>query len=122
MPQKSELVIYQVTLPEKDGFDVTAFVVEDPDFDARTSFDSVEFADEIKAWERDEWRGVGVIVEASRGGIVLGDASIWGSAYGRFGGKHVEPIGEDGSDNSGYLEEQINEALDAAKAKLAEIN
>jgi hypothetical protein len=122
MPYSHENVLYQVTLPPRDGFDLTVFVVDDPDFDAHTQYDQNMFADLIKAWERDEWQGVGTIVEASRGGVTLGDASIWGSEYGEIDGKHVQPIGDDGTDNIGYLEEKIVEAITAAKAKLAEIS
>ena len=122
MPHSHENVIYQVSLPPRDGFDLTVFIVEDPDFDPRTEYDENEFADLITAWDRDEWQGVGTVVEAARGGITLGDASIWGSEYGQIDGNHVQPIGEDGTDHIGYLEEKITEAISAAHAKLAEIS
>lgn len=121
MPETTERVIHQAQLPTQDGFDLTAYVVEDDDFDPRKENWDSSLADQIAAWERDEWRGVGTIVEASRGGVVLGDASIWGSVYGTVDGAHVEPLSEDGTDHTGYLPELIDEALTAARAKLAEI-
>lgn len=122
MPHNHENIIYQVSLPPRDGFELTAFIVDDPDFDAREQYDQDAFADHIESWKRDEWKGVGTIVEAARGGVTLGDASIWGSEYGEIDGKHVQPIGDDGTDHFGYLDDLIGEAVDAAKTKLGEIS
>lgn len=121
MPDNHENVLYHVDLAPRDGFDLRAYVVDDPDFDAATSYDEDVFAEHIAAWRRDEWQGVGVIVEASREGVVLGDASIWGSEYGDVDGKHVQPIGADGSDDFGYLAGLIGDAVSAARETLTKI-
>ena len=64
---------------EHDGFTVTITVVPDSDsspFDA----DCYSAAD-IDAWRRDEWFYVGYVYTASRAGVALGEASIWGSEW-----------------------------------------
>lgn len=122
MPYPSESILYSVELPAQEGFDLTAYVVEDTDGDAEQLYDNKEFADLIKAWKNDEFRFVGVVVEASHEGVTLGDASIWGSEYGNIDGKHVQPIGDDGSDRIGYLPDLIREAIGAAREKLNQIN
>lgn len=122
MPYSSESVVYSVKLPAQDDFDLIAYIVEDTDADAESQYDNKELADLIKAWKNDEFRFVGVIVEASREGVTLGDASIWGSEYGDIDGKHVQPIGDDGKDNIGYLPDLIREAIGAAREKLNQIN
>jgi hypothetical protein len=65
----------------------------------------------LRAWCNDDWYYVGVIVTASRDGIELGRASLWG-------------IADEGDDESAsYIgataEELASEAIREAKAKLA---
>jgi len=121
MPHNRIPVVYEVGLPSRDGFDLRAYIVDDPDFDATTSYAAAEFADLVEAWKRDEWQGVGLIVEASRAGTVLADASIWGMEYGDINGKHVQPIEEDGTDNTGYLNQTIADAISEAQSQLARL-
>lgn len=70
----------------------------------------------LAAWQRDEWWYVGVAVTVSKAGIQLTgqfDHAVWGTECNYPGG-----------DNSHLLEianEELDEALDAAKAKLAEL-
>lgn len=70
----------------------------------------------LAAWKRDEWWYVGVAVTVSKAGIQLTgkyDHACWGI-----------DCNYPGSDNSYLLEvanEEANEALEAAKAKLAEL-
>jgi len=67
----------------------------------------------IKAWCNDEWSWCGIVVTASREGIELGTASLWG----------IE-LNYPGSDNAYLLEvanELLPEAITAAKATLAEL-
>jgi len=60
-----------------DGTDYTATMHYDSstipeDFECYTP-------EEIKAWKRDEWCFVGIVVTAERGGVYLGTfASLWG--------------------------------------------
>lgn len=67
----------------------------------------------LKAWCNDEWSYCGIVVVATKNGITLGEASLWG----------VE-LNFPGSDNA-YLTETANEllgeALDDAKATLAKL-
>ncbi|MCK0441122.1 hypothetical protein MUG78_17115 [Gordonia alkaliphila] len=122
MPYPTESIVYSVELEGQDDFDLTAYIVEDTDCDAEQRYDRQEFADLIRAWKNDEFQFVGVVVEASREGVTLGDASIWGSEYGDIEGKHVQPIGDDGSDNIGYLPGLIKDAIAAAYEKLSQIS
>ena len=61
-----------------DGTTFTAYTEHDPD----TAPDDFECysPEEIDAWKRDDWSFVGVIIYATRGGVLLGDnlASLWG--------------------------------------------
>lgn len=64
---------------EHDGFDVTIYVVPDADsspFDAECYSQS-----DVQAWRDDEWFYVGFVYVASRDGIELGSASIWGTEW-----------------------------------------
>ena len=99
---------------EHDGFMVTIEMVEDTD---TTPFD-FECYDEsdIKAWRNDEWRYVGFVYTASREGVDLGEASIWGTELDFPGGKM------DGIDawieEDYYHPDLVSEAIDDARATL----
>lgn len=96
---------------QAEGFTLRAHLEHDGDTKP-TDFDCYS-ADDTAAWDRDEWQYVGVIVTASKAGVDLGDASLWGV-----------DMNFPGSDNS-YLatvaEELQGEAIEAARAKLAEL-
>lgn len=77
-------VIERRELGERDGFDLVALKVADDDTDI-DDFDCYEPAD-VKAWKDDDWSFVGVIVQASRDGIELGEASTWGTEDGHSPG------------------------------------
>ena len=99
---------------EHDGFTVTIEMVEDTD---TTPFD-FECYDEsdIEAWRNDEWRYVGFVYTASREGVDLGEASIWGTEWNFPGGKM------DGIDawilENYYHPGLLSEAIDDARATL----
>jgi hypothetical protein len=68
----------------------------------------------LRAWANDEWRWVGVVVTATRDGIELGRASLWG----------IESEDYPGSDGSYLIEvanELTGEALNDATAQLARL-
>ena len=99
---------------ERDGFTVTIEMVEDTD---STPFDS-ECYDEsdIEAWRNDEWQYVGFVYTASREGVDLGEASIWGTELDFPGGKM------DGLDSwiaeDYYHPDLVAEAISDARATL----
>lgn len=102
-------------LDPRDGFDLT--VTLEPD-DATTpdDFDSYGAAD-VAAWHRGDWSYVGVVVTASRAGVELGRASIWGTEAGYSPGwdGYVDAFA------SGYVDDLIDEAIDEARARLAKL-
>ena len=99
---------------EHDGFTVTIEMVEDAD---TTPFDSDCYCEsDIEAWRNDEWRYVGFVYTASLEGVVLGEASIWGTELDFPGGKM------DGIDawiaEDYYHPELVSEAIEDARAML----
>lgn len=113
--------IDQRSLGTVDGFDIVAYLVPDTD-SAPTDFDCYS-PEQIQAWREDEWQYVGTIVTASRAGIELGSASLWGSEYGFLPTVgYVSPLVGDGDKFvSGYGPGLISEAIAEAQAKLAEL-
>lgn len=65
-----------------DGFTLTAYAVYDTD-ETPHGQDCYDAAD-VAAWRADEWHYAGVVVVASREGIELGSASIWGMDTGDY--------------------------------------
>ena len=131
-------IVNSRTVGTVDGFDITAHTVPDNEtsiydytdgangpFDEDTT-DPLEQA-VIAAFWRGDWNYVGTVVTASRCGIELGSASIWGQECGTYptapdgNGPFVDPL--DGTIDTfanGYGPDLIAEAIDNAKAKLAE--
>ncbi len=64
---------------EHERFTVTITVV--PDSDSSPFDDECYTADEVDAWRQGEWLYVGYVYTASRAGVALGEASIWGSEW-----------------------------------------
>lgn len=63
------------TLPDRDGFQLTARKFRDTD---STPFDAESYTSaDIRAWKADRWTYVGIEVTASRNGVELGTASLW---------------------------------------------
>jgi hypothetical protein len=61
-----------------EGFDIVASI--EHDYDTRpTDFDCYD-AEQVKAWEFDQWFFCGVVLSVSRNGVDLSDhaASLWG--------------------------------------------
>lgn len=86
-------VIERRGLEPRDGFDLVAYKVPDPDTDLN-EFDCYRQndADSVaEAWRNNEWHFVGVIVVASRCGIALGSDSMYGIEDGQM------PDGDGGS-------------------------
>ncbi|AKJ72418.1 hypothetical protein AU099_gp75 [Gordonia phage GTE8] len=80
-------VIATRTLDPVDGFTLTAYEV--PDTDSTPIGQELEnggcyAAADIAAWRDDEWQYVGVVVVASRAGVSLGSAAIWGMDTGDY--------------------------------------
>lgn len=64
---------------EQDGFDITIYVVPDPD---SNPFDADCYGDaDIESWRNDGWYYVGFVYVARKAGIELGSASIWGTEW-----------------------------------------
>lgn len=108
-------------LPSQDGFDLRA----EAWYDEEWSEPDGEYTDEQReAFARGDWGYCGVVVVASRANIDLGSDSIWATEYGLIPGceKWVDPLADDeGSSLSYYGPDLIEQAIDAAKAKLAEL-
>lgn len=106
-----------------EGFDIEARIV--PDDDAHTDEDwRLLDRDARDAYDREEWSYVGTIITASREGIELGSASLWGSEYGLIPGVWgwVSPLNGTGIDFvNGYGPDLIAEAIAEAKATLARL-
>jgi hypothetical protein len=62
---------------EVDGFEIVATIVADDESNP-DEFDDDDNNDLRESFARGEWRYVGVQVEVSKGGVALGDASLWG--------------------------------------------
>jgi hypothetical protein len=110
------------TIGAVDGFDIEAGLVYDYD----STVKDVECYDEetIAAYYRDEWHYVGIIITASKAGVVLGQASLWGSEYGILPGVDgwVSPLNGHGDDFvNGYGPQLIAEAIAEAQAKIEEL-
>ena len=69
-------------LADVDGFTLTAYAVYDTDTTPPEQ-DCYDAAD-VAAWRAGEWHYAGVVVVASREGIELGSASIWGIDTGDY--------------------------------------
>ena len=102
---------------ETDGFTVTIYMVPDP---ASTSFDSDCYsASDIAAWRNDEWQYVGFVYRASRHGVDMGEASIWGTEL-DFPGGTIDGIDAWITENY-YHAGLLTECIDDARATLSEL-
>lgn len=99
------------------GFDVRAGIV--PDNDVSVSDYDCYDQPTIDAYGRGCWSYVGLIVTASRDGIELGSASLWGCEYGDMPGviEWVSPLSHIDDDYS----DVIDEAIAAARESLAKL-
>jgi hypothetical protein len=61
-----------------EGFDIEAYIEQD--HDSRPTDSDRYDAEQIKAWEFDQWFFCGVVLSVSRNGVVLSEhaASLWG--------------------------------------------
>ena len=99
---------------EHDGFTVTIKMVEDTD---STPFDFECYGEtEIEAWRNDEWRYVGFVYTASREGVDLGEASIWGTEW-NFPGGTMDGI-DAWIEEDYYHPDLVSEAINDARATL----
>jgi hypothetical protein len=103
-----------------DGFDLAATL--EPDHDS-TPYDAECYdAQDIEAWRAGDWSYVGTVVTASKAGIELGSASLWGSESGYLCGREVSPLDGDGDAFvNGYGPQLICEAIEEAQRKLGEL-
>ena len=99
---------------ERDGFTVTLEMVEDTD---STPFDADCYDEsDIEAWRNDEWRYVGFVYTASREGVDLGEASIWGTEW-NFPGGTMDGI-DAWIEEDYYHPDLVSEAINDARATL----
>jgi hypothetical protein len=113
-------VIDQKYVGEIDGFEIGAYLVEDEE---GYYYGEEDDAKRVAA-ENGDWFYVGTVVTASKNDIVLGQSSLWGSEYGWLPGVegHVNPLDGEGEDFvNGYGPDLISEAIEEAKAKLADL-
>ena len=113
-------MIDQKYLGEIDGFEISAHLVED---EGGYHYGEEDDAKRVAA-ENGDWFYVGTVVTASKNDIVLGQSSLWGSEYGFLPGVegHVNPLDGEGAEFiNGYGPDLIGEAIEEAKAKLAEL-
>lgn len=76
-------ILESITL-QHEGFDITVEMQADPD---NTPLDADCYtADQVEDWRNDGWQYVGFVYTASRAGVTLGVASIWGTELDIEGG------------------------------------
>lgn len=103
---------------DRDGYVITATTVADDDtrlddYEAYTADPAI-----VESWRKDHWHFVGVRVTASREGVALGEATVWGVEYGLFP-VPGEPVAfSDPLDRPQDWIETVDEAVAAADAKL----
>lgn len=63
---------------QKDGFDITATLVDDTD--SHVNDCDGYSKKQIEAWKNDEWFFVGIVMSVSRNNVIISDhaASLWG--------------------------------------------
>jgi hypothetical protein len=108
-----------------DGFDIEAHLEPDPD--TRPEDKETYIGDEeiLGAWSRDEWHFVGTVVTASKAGVELGSAAIWGQEYGQWPCESgwLSPLdGDADSFGNGYGPDLIAEAIEEARETIQKIN
>lgn len=110
-----------IELGTRDGFDIRADMVDEdyyqpvPDGDCYTD-------EQIDAYVRGDWKYVGIIVTASRNGIVLGCDSVWSVDCGHMPGiGHVDPLRQEGGSLDTYRADMIDNAVADARLKLTEL-
>lgn len=98
-------------LKPRDGFDLDAVLI--PDYDTQpTDYDGPHASGIGVTWDY-----VGLVVTASRGGIELGQASLWGCEH----GTSTDWTGEASAFDNGHLPDLTNDALIDARAAVARI-
>lgn len=132
------------TLPPQEGFDLEAHLFYDEHGVSPRDMDDDPDDEYLRAWDNDMWHYTGVVVEASRAGVVLGSDSVWGMEYGSFRNSagelvDMDPLADGGGFGTlnpetgqveyeqnvfanGYSPDLIAEAIAAAKRTLAAIN
>jgi hypothetical protein len=109
-------IITSKDLGKHEEFDLEATL--SPDYDS-TPYDADCYDSEtIAGWKSDQWSYVGAVVTASREGVELGEASLWGLEYGMLCGRFIDPLDED---LNGYQSDLIDEAITEARTKLAKL-
>lgn len=102
---------------EHEGFSVRIDVVPDSD---STPFDADCYSgSDIQAWRDGEWIYVGFIYTATREGVELGSASIWGTEW-DFPGGSIVSIESWMAENC-YHPDLLDGALTEARATLARL-
>lgn len=107
-----------------EGFDITAHLVPDTDSSIDDYEECVYTDEQRSAYLRDEWNYVGTEAVASRAGVELGSAVIFGQEYGLFPGheRWLSPLdGEGDQFANGYGPDLIDEAITEAKATIKKI-
>jgi hypothetical protein len=119
-------IIESMKVGTVDGFDITAHIEFDPDTRPEDKEVYIGDSEILDAWNRDDWHFVGTVITASKAGVELGTASIWGQEYGIWPGeKHwISPLDGLGTDRfaNGYGADLIAEAIEEAKAKIEELS
>lgn len=112
-------------LPPRDGFDLRAEAHYDEHCGAEP--DGHYTPRQVEAYQNSDWGYCGIVVVASRAGVDLGSDAIWGCEYGMLPSSDgqqtydIDPLAEQGSSWEVYGEDLIDQAIEQAKAKLAEI-
>lgn len=102
---------------EHDGFTIRIDVVQDSDYKPHDA--ECFTAEDIEAWNNDEWFFVGYVYTATKNGIELGEASIWGNPWDFPGGESSIDawIAEDY-----YHADLIRKAVTEARASIAKLS
>jgi len=109
------------TLPDRDGFTLTARKYHDTD----STPDDYECytPKQVTAWQQDQWQFVGLVVTASVDGIELGTADLWSIEDGLFTAtdEHdnvTRVLDLDCLHDDDYLTDLVTEAITVARVNI----
>jgi len=108
-------------LAAREGFDLT--VTMHPDYDSTPGDADCYTEADHEAFNRGAWGYVGLMVTASRHGVELGTASLWGMEYGSLPGVagYVDPIDADDAHGAETVADLESEAIAEARATLSRL-
>lgn len=113
-----------IELAPVQGFSISAKIVDEDYYPPMPEGDNYT-TEQIDAYVRGDWKYVGIIVTASRGGVELGTDSLWSVEYGSFpiDGRTVfiDPLHDSKGSLAAHVTAMAEFAVDEARKKLTEL-